>query len=46
MDIRILSAALLSFFLFLAALAVAFRMTRQEAAIVWMIRIFVGIGRV
>ena len=44
MDIQILSTAFLSFFLFLAVLAVVFRMTRQEEVIVWMIRIFVGIG--
>ena len=44
MDTQIFFSALLSFFLFLAVIAVLFRMTRREAAIDWMIRIFVAIG--
>jgi len=44
MDRQLILSALLSFCLFLAAIALLFRMTRQEAAIVWMIRAFIGIG--
>lgn len=44
MDRQLILSALLSFCLFLASIAVLFRITRQEAAIVWMIRAFIGIG--
>ena len=44
MDIQIICAAILSFCMFLAVIAVLFRMTEPEAAILWMIRAFTGIG--
>jgi hypothetical protein len=44
MDGELIIAALLTFGLFLASIAVLFRMTLQEAAIVWIIRAFIGIG--
>lgn len=46
MDVELTAAALLSFFLFLVLIAILFRISRQEAAITWMIRAFVGVGAV
>jgi uncharacterized membrane protein YjfL (UPF0719 family) len=44
MDIQLIGIALLSFGMFLAVLAVLFRITRQESAILWMTRAFIGTG--
>lgn len=44
MDTYLFFTAFLSFCLFLAGIAVLFRFTRPEAAIIWMIRTFVGIA--
>lgn len=44
MDQELIRITFMSFGLFLAITAVLFRITRQEAAILWMIRAFVGIG--
>lgn len=40
MEEQIIITAAASFFFFLAAIAILFRLTRQEAAIIWMIRVF------
>lgn len=44
MDIELVITALLSFFLFLVLLALLFRITREEAAITWLIRTFFTVG--
>jgi hypothetical protein len=44
MDGELIFTALLSFGLFLSLIAVLFRITRQEAAISWMIGVFVAAG--
>ncbi len=46
MGIHVISFAVISFFLFLIVLAVLFRITQKEAAMVWIIRSFFAVGAV